>query len=182
MPARDASYSSSISAGSTRLFIFITMRPVGPERGLRADAVAQPAAQALGRDEQHAVADGAAVAGEVVEQLGELGAELGVGGEQAEVLVERGGLRVVVAGADVAVAADAVVLLTHDEEDLGVGLQPDEAVHHVDARFFQHPRPFDVGLLVEARLELHERDDLLALARRADECSRTMALSVPAVR
>ena len=129
----------------------------------------QPAAQALGRDEEHAVADGAAVAGEVVEQLGELGTELGIGGEQPEVLVERGGLRVVVAGADVAVATDAVVLLTHDEEDLGVGLEADEAVHHVHARLFEHARPLDVRLLVEACLQLHERDDLLALARRVDE-------------
>ena len=62
-----------------------------------------------------------------------------------------------------AVAPDAVGLLAHDEQDLGVGLQPDEAVHDVHARLFEHAGPFDVGLLVEARLELDERDDLLAL-------------------
>src|SRR6266511_4652948 len=68
------------------------------------------------RDEQLAVAALAAVAGEVVEQLGEVGAEVGVGGEEPEVLVARRRLRVVVAGADVAVAADAVGLLPHDEQ------------------------------------------------------------------
>ena len=94
-------------------------------------------AQVRGRDEQLAVRTLAAVAGEVVEELGEVGAELGVGGEQAEVLVEVRGHRVVVAGADVAVAADAVVLLAHDEQHLGVGLQPDEPVHDVHARFFE---------------------------------------------
>ena len=47
--------------------------------------------------------------------------------------------------------------------------RPDEAVHDVDAGFFEHAGPFDVRLLVEARFELDERDDLLALARGADE-------------
>ena len=140
------------------------------------------AAQVRGRDEQLPVVALAAVAGEVVEEVGEVGAELGVGGEQAEVLVEVRGLRVVVAGADVAVAADAVGLLAHDEQDLGVGLQPDEAVHHVHARFFEHAGPVDVGLLVEARLELDERDHLLARLGGLRPASATIALSAPAVR
>ena len=110
-----------------------------------------------------------AVAGEVVEELGEVGAEVGVGREQAEVLVEVRGLRVVVAGADVAVAADAVGLLAHDEQHLGVGLQADEAVHDVHARLLEHAGPLDVRLLVEARLQLDERDDLLALLGGLDQ-------------
>ena len=46
----------------------------------------------------------ARVAGQLVEQVREVLADPRVGGEQAEVLVDPGGLRVVVAGADVAVA------------------------------------------------------------------------------
>ena len=110
-----------------------------------------------------------AVAGEVVEELGEVGAERGVGREDAEVLVERRGLRVVVAGADVAVAANAVGLLPHDEQHLAVRLQPDEPVDDVDARLLEAAGPFDVRLLVEARLQLDERHDLLAFARRLRE-------------
>ncbi len=78
-------------------------------------------------------------------------------------------MRVVVAGADVAVAADAVGLLAHDEQDLGVRLQPDEAVHDVHARLFEDAGPVDVRLLVEARLELDERDHLLALLGGLDQ-------------
>ena len=57
----------------------------------------------------------------------------GVAGQQPEVLVQAGGRGVVVAGADVGVAAQAVGLVTHDERALGVGLQPDDAVDDVDA-------------------------------------------------
>ncbi len=105
----------------------------------------------------------------MVEQLGQVVAELGVGRQDPDVFVRRGRLRVVVAGADVAVTADAVRLLAHDQQDLGVGLEADEAVHHVRARLFQHSGSLDVGLLVEARLELYERDDLLAGLRRLGE-------------
>ena len=49
-----------------------------------------------------------AVPGEMVEQLAEVGAELRIGRQDPEVLVGGRGLRVVVARADVAVAADAV--------------------------------------------------------------------------
>ena len=65
----------------------------------------------------------AAVAGEVVEQLGDVVADAGSHGEEAEVLVEPGRLRVVVAGADVAVATQAVVVGAHHERALGVRLQ-----------------------------------------------------------
>ena len=57
--------------------------------GLRARCARQMrAAQVRGRDQQLPVVALAAVAGEVVEQVGEVGAELGIGGEQADVLVE----------------------------------------------------------------------------------------------
>ena len=92
----------------------------------------------------------------------EVRAEVGIRGEHTEVFVGGGGLRVVVAGADVAVATDAVGLLPHDEEDLRVRLQADEPVDDVRARLLQHAGPFDVGLLVEARFQLDERDHLLA--------------------
>ena len=68
-----------------------------------------------------------------------------------------------------AVAADAVGFLAHDEQDLGVRLQPDEPVHDVRARLLQHAGPFDVRLLVEAGFELDERDHLLAGLGRLHE-------------
>jgi len=44
---------------------------------------------------------------------------------------------------------------------LGVRLQADDAVDHVDARVFEGLRPFDVGRLIE-RPSIDEHRDLLA--------------------
>ena len=60
-----------------------------------------------------------------------------------------------------------------------MGLQPDEAVHDVHARLFEHAGPVDVGLLVEARFELDQRDDLLAVLGRLDERARRSRCRCP---
>ena len=78
-------------------------------------------------------------------------------------------LRVVVAGADVEVAAEPRALAADDERDLRVRLEPDEAVHDVRAGLLEAAGPDDVVLLVEAGLDLDQDDDLLALLRRADQ-------------
>ena len=62
-------------------------------------------AQVEGRDEQALELLLDRVAGQLVEEPGEVAADLVVDGEEAEVLVDAARLRVVVAGADVAVAA-----------------------------------------------------------------------------
>ena len=80
----------------------------------------------------------AAVAGQVVEEVGQVGAEVGISGEEADVLVEPGRRRVVVAGADMAVAPDPARLGPNHQRRLGVGLQPDEAEDHA-------PRPVPHG-------------------------------------
>ena len=90
-------------------------------------------------------------------------------GEQPEVLVEPGRLGVVVAGADVAVAAQPVGLLPDDEAQLGVRLQPDDAVDDVDAGVLELAGPRDVVLLVEAGLDLDDREHLLARLGGVDE-------------
>ena len=83
------------------------------------------------------------------------------------------GRRVVVAGADVRVAAEEVALAADDERHLRVDLEVREPVRDVDARLLELTRPLDVAELVEARLQLDEADGLLpllgALDERADE-------------
>src|SRR3954464_14616675 len=96
-------------------------------------------------------------------------AELLVAGEEPEVGVEPRRRRVVVAGADVDVVAHAVALATDDEDALGVRLERRVPVDDVDARLLQLARPLDVRALVEARLELHEADGLLAALGRPDQ-------------
>ena len=110
------------------------------------------------------------VAGEHVEQVGDILAHCGVAGDEAEVLVQAGRLGVVVAGAEVAVAAQLVALLAHHHGQLAVRLEAHETVDDVDPGLLQLAGPLDIGLLVEARLDLDEREHLLAFAGGLDEC------------
>src|ERR1700722_14512782 len=80
----------------------------GP-RGLAADAAHDARAQRLRGDEQAAVAALPAVPGEVVEQVGDGLADQVVRREKPEVLVQARCRRMVVAGADVAVAPQGAV-------------------------------------------------------------------------
>ena len=147
--------------------------PRGPARcvvvDLGADPRDEPVADRLGRDEEPLVLGVPREPGEVVEQVRDVLADLGVRGEEPEVLVLPRRLRVVVAGPDVRVAADALGLVTDDERELAVGLQPDEPVHDMAAGLLQLPRPLDVGLLVEAGLDLDDDQHLLARLRGVDE-------------
>ena len=138
----------------------------GPARSIRS---IRPAADAVRRHQQPAERGLPAVTGEHVEQVGDVGADLGIGGEHAEVLVQPGGLRVVVAGADVAVAADLVALLAYHQRGLAVRLEADQAVDDVAAGPLQGARPADVGHLVEAGLHLDQHHHLLAGGGRVDQ-------------
>ena len=62
-----------------------------------------------------------------------------------------------------------VGLLAHHHRQLAVGLQPDQAVDHVAAGVLELARPADVGLLVEAGLDLDDHQHLLAGLGRVDE-------------
>ena len=117
------------------------------------------------RDEQLAEPLRPPEAGQVVEEVGDVGGDLLVGREEPEVLVEARRDGVVVAGADVDVAAQPVALAPDDERRLRVDLQVREAVDDVDARPLERSRPLDVAALVEARLQLDEADALLARPR-----------------
>ena len=72
---------------------------------LAGDELEEPRTEAVRSDEQPAERMLSRQAGEHVEQVRDVRADLGAGGEQAEVHVQAGGLRVVVAGPDVHVAA-----------------------------------------------------------------------------
>jgi len=61
------------------------------------------------------------------------------------------------------IAVDAVALTTHDQRQLAVRLQSQDAVHHVYAGTFQRARPYDVVFFVEARLELDEHRNMFAV-------------------
>ena len=75
----------------------------------------------------------------------------------------------VVAGAEVAVAAQAAALAAHDHRHLGVRLVADDAVHDVGAGLLQAVRELDVRRLVEARAQLDDHRDFLAGLRGRDQ-------------
>src|SRR4029077_15631298 len=108
----------------------------------------------------------AGVPGEEIEQLREVLAEGVAAGEEPEIAVDPAGPRVVVAGREVAVAVNAIRLLSHDETRLAVNLQADGAIDHVRAHLLERAGPVNVRFLVEARLQLHEDGDLLAVLDR----------------
>ena len=68
-----------------------------------------------------------------------------------------------------AVALEAVLLLADDFDELAVGLEADDAVDDVHAGAFELEGPGDVGVLVEARLDLDQRQHLLAGVGRVDQ-------------
>ena len=92
--------------------------------GLARELAEHHLVHAEGRLRQAVELRGLGEAGELQEQLVHVGADLVVAGEQAVVGVGARGARVVVAGAEVAVAADAPGLAAHDQRQLGVGLPP----------------------------------------------------------
>ena len=82
---------------------------------LPADHLEEALPHAPRRHDQLPVPRGRGEAGQHVEEVGEVGAQLGARGQEAEVGVEPRGLRVVVAGADVHVAAHGVALAPHHQ-------------------------------------------------------------------
>ncbi len=138
-------------------------------RDLPVDAADQPVPQPARGGQQPPVGLAARVAGEPVEQVAQVGPDLRVRRQQPDVLVEPRGLGVVVAGADVRVAAQCVALLADHQGELGVRLEADQPVDDVAARLLQLAGPLDVGLLVEARLDLDQHQDLLAGLGRVDQ-------------
>jgi hypothetical protein len=122
---------------------------------------ADEAQEALGhgqrRHQQRAVVVDLGVGGEVVEDHVHALGDLRIAGEQAQVGVEAGGDGVVVAGAQVAVAAGDAVLVAADQHgQLAMGLEADDAVEDLHAGVFHAARPADVRGLVEAG---HQLDD-----------------------
>ena len=130
--------------------------------GNLANQLHEPWSQGQRRDEQLAELLRHAEPGEVVEEVGDVSGDVLVGREEADVLVGPRRDRVVVAGSDMDVAPEPVVLAPDDERRLGVDLQVREPVDDVDAGLLEGVRPLDVPPLVEARLQLDEADALLA--------------------
>ena len=109
------------------------------------------------------------VAGDVVEDARDVAGDHRIGGEERQVGVDARGHRMIVAGADMDIGGERAAFAAHDQRQLGVGLELDEAEHDLRAGALERARPADIGLLVEARLELDQRGDRLAGLGRFDQ-------------
>ena len=145
-------------------------RIVAVEFDFALDVVQQRLLQDLGRRKNLLVIALRLVAGgEVVEDFRQPLANPFVAGKQAEIGIKPGRARMIVAGADMGIAAQPVIVLSHHQDHLAVGLQAHNAVGYMDAVLLQPARPADIGGLVETRLEFDHHGDLLAVARRVDQ-------------
>ena len=137
--------------------------------GLLTDHVLKEAAHAVRCNDEVLVLRRTGIAGDDIEKGGRVCAELLVAGEQAEVGINfRGGV-VVVAGAEVQVAADAVFLAADNERDFAVGLEAGQTVNDVAAGLFELLCPVDVVFFVKARFQLDKHRDLFAVFGGFDE-------------
>ena len=75
----------------------------------------------------------------------------------------------IIAGPDMHVGGERSAFAPHDQRQLGMGLELDEAIDDLRAGALEVARPADIGLLVEAGLELDQRGHRLARFRRLDQ-------------
>src|SRR6476620_8742446 len=151
------------------LYLYSRVLAVLLVHDLSLDALDQSGPDSLWRDQEGSVRRLPRVAGEDVEEVGQIGADRLILGKQPEILVESRSLGVVVARPDVCVAVDRSALLPNDERGLAVRLEPNDAIDNVTARALERSGPLDVGLLVEAGFDLDQRHYLLARLGRVDE-------------
>ncbi len=142
-------------------------------RNFALDAGDQTGAQRARRNQQLMIGDAARIARQRVEEVGDVLSDIFAAGQQRKIFVDPRRRGVVVAGAQVDVAAEAVALAAHHQRYLRMRLQIHLAIDHMHARALQHARPLNVVLFVEARLQLHQHRNLLAqivgLQQRLDD-------------
>ena len=183
-PAREARYSAWMMVGSVSALSLAMMRAGLPARACSASRsiFAMSAWCRLNGACSSLRSFGTRVRpGELQENLVDVLADRFIGGHQAVVGVQARGLGVVVAGAEVAVAAQTPLLAAHDHDQLGMGLEAEHAVHDVRAGLLQLGRELDVRLLVEARTQLDDHGDVLAGLRRFDQRADDRRIAAGAV-
>jgi len=107
--------------------------------------------------------------GQLLEDPMNVLANLRIGRQQAEVGVQGSRAGVIVSGAQVHVASDALGFTADDHQHLGVGLVPYDAIDHLNTRFLQPCRQSDIGLFIEPSAYLDHGGDVFAGARRINQ-------------
>ena len=113
------------------------------------------------------------VAGHIVEHAGDVAGDDGIGGEKRQIGINACRHRMIIAGADMHVRSQRTALAPNHQRQLRMRLELNEAVDDLHAGALEIARPADIGLFVEARLELDHRGDRFAglgsLRQRLDD-------------
>ena len=136
---------------------------------LTSDQVNDAVPHGGGRNQERGTIRPAAMSGQIVEEVHNVARQPRITGEKSEIRVQTGGFHVIVAGADVSIAADAPRLFANHQRRLRMGLQPAYAERDVRPHAFQLRGPVQIALFVETGLDLHHAGDLLAVFRRPDQ-------------
>jgi len=117
----------------------------------------------FGREQKVMESRRARMTGEEIEECGEVLAERVAAREEPQIAVDAARPYVVIPGGEMTIAPQAVGLLPDDEARLAVSLEAGAAVDDVSAHLLERTGPADIRLLIEARLQLDEDGDLLAV-------------------
>ena len=171
-PAREARYNACMTVGSVTALSLAMMRAALPACACSASRsifASSDLVHAEGRVQEFAEPRHAGESGELQEDFVDVLADRLIRRHQPVIGIEPGGLGMVVAGAEMAIATQAVVLAPHHHHQFGVSLEAEYAVHDVRAGLLQLVGQLDVGLLVEARAQLDDDGDVLARLRRVGQ-------------
>ena len=171
-------------SGSTSAFIFtqIAAGLAGLGVGDLLRDVLEEALLQRDRRDRHPLEPGRlGIAGDEIEDARDIAPDHRIGGEERKVGVDARRHRMIIAGADMAIGDERAAFAPHDQRQLGVGLQLDEAEDDLRAGALEIARPADVGFLVEARLQLDKRGDRFAGLGRLDERPHDRAIGRGAV-
>ena len=135
-------------------------RPALRVRGFAVDQAEEIFSQVQRRDKERRVLRSLGISRQIVEDVVHGVSEMRVAGEQAQVGIEARGRGIVIARAEMGVAANlAVGFAPRDKRQLAMRFQADHAVEHLHACFLQIARPANVRGFVEARLQLDDNRD-----------------------
>jgi len=124
------------------------------------DPLEHAAAHSAWGDHQAAIGMFPGVPGQRVEEHGDVRGDGWITGQEREVGVDARGRRIVVAGAEMNISGEPVILTAHNQAHLGMGLQPDQSVRDVHTRPLQFFGPLNIVFFVEAGPEFDQRGDL----------------------
>ena len=135
----------------------------------RLDSLHQGVAQGQRCDRDLLQTLGGRISGHVIEHSRGVPTQHLILGEIAEIGVTAGGDWVVIAGAEMHIAAQIRALPAMHQADFGVGFQIDKSVDDLHAGALKLTGPADIGLFVEPGLQLNQGGDVLARLGRLDQ-------------